>query len=106
MRVALALVGAAVYVTISDESIAEFLRPLIAGLRGPDPAAPHARWLRGARRAVVVLVPPAGGGGGSPCWCSCRWRPAASCGHGSRRRSRARPSCASSTRRSPAPTSV
>jgi len=59
---ALALVGAAVYVTISDESIAEFLRPLIAGLRGPDPAAPRARWLRGARLAVLVLVPLAAGG--------------------------------------------
>ena len=58
----LALVGAAVYVTISDESIAEFLRPLIAGLRGPDPAAPRARWLRGARLAVLVLVPLAAGG--------------------------------------------
>ncbi|MEK7386763.1 MAG: c-type cytochrome, partial [candidate division NC10 bacterium] len=59
---ALALVGAAVYVTISDESIAEFLRPLIAGLRGPDPANPRARWLRGARLAVLVLVPLAAGG--------------------------------------------
>jgi mono/diheme cytochrome c family protein len=59
---ALALVGAAVYVTISDESIAEFLRPLIAGLRGPDPAAPRAVWLRAARLAVLVLVPLAAGG--------------------------------------------
>jgi DMSO reductase family type II enzyme heme b subunit len=59
---ALALVGAAVYVTISDESIAEFLRPLIAGLRGPDPASPRARGLRGARLAVLVLVPLAAGG--------------------------------------------
>lgn len=62
MYLVLALVGAAVYVTISDESIAEFLRPLIAGLRGPDPAAPRARWLRGARLAVLGLVPLAAGG--------------------------------------------
>lgn len=58
----LALVGAAVYVTISDESIAEFLRPLIAGLRGPDATAPRARWLRAARLAVLVCVPLAAGG--------------------------------------------
>ena len=53
----LALVGAAVYVTISDESLREFLRPPVAGLRGPDPAAPHARWRRLARLVVLVLLP-------------------------------------------------
>ncbi|OGL15109.1 MAG: hypothetical protein A3F92_16760 [Candidatus Rokubacteria bacterium RIFCSPLOWO2_12_FULL_71_22] len=58
----LALVGAAVYVTISDESLREFLRPLVAGLRGPDPAAPRARWLGRLRLAVLVLVPLAVGG--------------------------------------------
>lgn len=58
----LALVGAAVYVTISDESIAEFLRPLIAGLRGPDPESPRAGRLGALRFAVLVFVPLAAGG--------------------------------------------
>lgn len=59
---ALAVVGAAVYVTISDESIAEFLRPLIAGLRGADPESPRAGRLRALRLAVLVFVPLAAGG--------------------------------------------
>lgn len=58
----LALVGAAVYVTTSDESIREFFRPLTAGLRGPDPGAPHARWRRAARMVGLGLVPLVAGG--------------------------------------------
>src|SRR3990167_3912069 len=41
----LTLVGSAVYVTISDESVREFLRPLLAFLRGPEPPARPARQL-------------------------------------------------------------
>ena len=54
----LALVGAAVYVSISDESMREFLRPLVAFLRGP---ASGAQFFRLARLAVLLLVPVAAG---------------------------------------------
>ncbi|MBI1726685.1 MAG: c-type cytochrome [Candidatus Rokubacteria bacterium] len=54
----LALVGAAVYVSISDESMREFLRPLVAFLRGP---ASEAQLFRLARLAVLLLVPVAAG---------------------------------------------
>jgi DMSO reductase family type II enzyme heme b subunit len=52
-----AFAGALVYITISDESILEFLRPVIAFLRGPDPASSSARVLRAARLALLVLIP-------------------------------------------------
>ena len=54
----LTLVGCAVYVTISDESIREFLRPLVAFLRGP---APGARFAGLARLLVLVALPLASG---------------------------------------------
>ncbi|MBI2460433.1 MAG: c-type cytochrome, partial [Candidatus Rokubacteria bacterium] len=62
MYLLLVLVGVLVYITISDESIQEFLRPVVAFLRGPDPAAPNARPLRAARLAVLVLIPLLAGG--------------------------------------------
>jgi DMSO reductase family type II enzyme heme b subunit len=51
----LAVVGCAVYVTCSDEAMAEFVRPVAAFLRGPAPGRPAA-W-RGARLAVLALLP-------------------------------------------------
>lgn len=54
MYLLLALVGALVYVTISDESMREFVRPIVAFLRGP---APSARLARTARLVVLALVP-------------------------------------------------
>ena len=53
----LALGGAAVYVTRSDEALREFLGPVLAGLRGPARGAPHARWQRPLRGVVLALVP-------------------------------------------------
>src|SRR3990172_11847378 len=59
----LTLVGSAVYVTISDESIREFLRPLLAFLRGPEPGARPAGALRRGRLAVLLAAPPPARGG-------------------------------------------
>lgn len=59
---ALAVVGAVVYVTISDESMKDFLRPVVAGIMGPDPAAPHARWLRATRLGLLLGIPLVAGG--------------------------------------------
>ena len=61
MYLLLALVGALVYITIDDESIQEFVRPVLAFLRGPDPAAP-ARPLRTARLILLLLIPLTAGG--------------------------------------------
>ncbi|MBI3108144.1 MAG: c-type cytochrome [Candidatus Rokubacteria bacterium] len=58
----LALVGAAVYVTISDESIREFLRPPLAFLRGPRTGTRRGTGLRTGRLAVLLLIPLAAGG--------------------------------------------
>lgn len=58
----LTLVGSAVYVTISDESIREFLRPLLAFLRGPEPGAGRAGTLRRGRLAVLLAAPLVAGG--------------------------------------------
>jgi DMSO reductase family type II enzyme heme b subunit len=62
MYLVLALVGALVYITISDESIQEFLRPIFAFLRGPDPAARNARLLGTARLVLLLLIPLMAGG--------------------------------------------
>lgn len=53
----LAFTGAAVYVTIDDDSAREFVRPIVAFFRGPDPATRHARWAGRARLALLVLLP-------------------------------------------------
>lgn len=53
----LAVVGALVHVTINDDSIREFLRPIVAFLHGPDPTAPRARLVRATRLIVLVAVP-------------------------------------------------
>jgi|GEM_PF-63344 len=58
----LALVGALTYVVISDEGLADFLRPVAAFLRGPSPEAPGARLARAARLAALVLIPLSAGG--------------------------------------------
>jgi DMSO reductase family type II enzyme heme b subunit len=58
----LGLAGAAVYVTISDASVAEFVRPVAAFLRGPGPDARAARLKRIARVVVLGLVPVLAGG--------------------------------------------
>ncbi|MBI1894305.1 MAG: cytochrome c, partial [Candidatus Rokubacteria bacterium] len=57
MYLLLALVGALVYITINDESIREFVQPVLAFLRGPDPAARNARLLRAARLILLLLIP-------------------------------------------------
>lgn len=62
MYVTVALVGALVYITISDESIQEFLGPVFAFLRGPDPYAPRFRVKRLARLALLLLFPFGAGG--------------------------------------------
>jgi DMSO reductase family type II enzyme heme b subunit len=62
MYLLLALVGALVYVTISEESIQEFLRPVAAFLRGPKSTAPNARPLRTARLTLLLLIPLMAGG--------------------------------------------
>lgn len=53
----LLLAGALVYVVISDEAIAEFVRPVVAFLRGPADDAGALRLKRWARLAVLVLIP-------------------------------------------------
>ncbi len=58
----LAVAGVLVYVSIRDEWAREFLQPIRALLRGPDPTGPKARGLRAARLALLLLVPPAAGG--------------------------------------------
>ncbi|MBI4592892.1 MAG: c-type cytochrome [Candidatus Rokubacteria bacterium] len=62
MYLLLTLAGALVYVSISDASIREFVRPIVAFLRGPDPSAPTARPARLARAMVLVLLPLAAAG--------------------------------------------
>ncbi|MBI4560500.1 MAG: c-type cytochrome, partial [Candidatus Rokubacteria bacterium] len=62
MYLLLTLVGTLVYVTISEESIREFVRPVLAFLRGPDPAAPNARVLGPARVILLVVIPLIAGG--------------------------------------------
>ena len=53
----LALAGALVYVTITDESIQEVTQPILGLLRGPEPAAPNARLVRAGRAALLGLAP-------------------------------------------------
>lgn len=53
----LALAGALVYVTLTDDSIREFLRPIVTFLHGPDPTAPKARLIGAARLTVLVALP-------------------------------------------------
>jgi DMSO reductase family type II enzyme heme b subunit len=53
----LAVVGAAVYVTIRDESIREFCAPLVALVRGPGSRTPAARALAMLRLVLLGLVP-------------------------------------------------
>ncbi|MEK6665476.1 MAG: cytochrome c, partial [candidate division NC10 bacterium] len=62
MYLLLALVGALVYVTIDDESIQEFLGPVVAFFRGPDSTARNARPLRTARLTLLLLIPLTAGG--------------------------------------------
>ncbi len=62
MYLLLALVGALVYITIDDESIQEFLGPVVAFFRGPDSTARNARPLRTARLTLLLLIPLTGGG--------------------------------------------
>ncbi len=62
MYLLLTLVGALVYITINDESIQEFVRPVLAFLRGPDPAARNARPLRTVRLILLLLIPLTAGG--------------------------------------------
>jgi DMSO reductase family type II enzyme heme b subunit len=62
MYALLALVGALTYVVISNESLAEFLRPVAAFLRGPTPSAPGVRLVRAARVGALVGIPLAAGG--------------------------------------------
>jgi len=57
MYVLLALAGALVYITVNDESVQEFVRPIVGVLRGPDPAAPNARLMRAGRVMLLGLVP-------------------------------------------------
>ncbi|MBI4610970.1 MAG: c-type cytochrome [Candidatus Rokubacteria bacterium] len=57
MYLLLALAGTLVYITRSDESIREFLGPVVGFLRGPNPTARNARLLRVARVILLVLFP-------------------------------------------------
>ncbi|MFQ5847025.1 MAG: c-type cytochrome [Candidatus Methylomirabilales bacterium] len=58
----LAVVGALVYITMSDEFIREFVRPVVAFLRGPDPRGQNARFLGRARLILLLLIPLTAGG--------------------------------------------
>lgn len=62
MYLLLAFVGTLVYITINDESIQEFIRPVVAVLRGPEPAARHARVLGRVRWLLLALIPLVAGG--------------------------------------------
>ncbi|MBI4590262.1 MAG: c-type cytochrome [Candidatus Rokubacteria bacterium] len=62
MYLLLAVVGALVYITISDDSIREFVRPVLAFLRGPEPAARNARALGTVRLILLLLLPLMAGG--------------------------------------------
>lgn len=62
MYLLLAVAGAAVYITISDKSVQEFVGPILALLRGPHPAARNARVLRIGRAFLLVVIPLGAGG--------------------------------------------
>ena len=53
----LTLVGALVKITIRDESMRDFMRPIIAFLRGPARDGPGSRVARGARWTGLVALP-------------------------------------------------
>lgn len=56
MFMILALVGALVYISVSDEKLEEFRRPILAFLRG-DQDGRWPAWARGARIAGLVALP-------------------------------------------------
>ncbi|MFQ5683698.1 MAG: c-type cytochrome [Candidatus Binatia bacterium] len=56
MFIILAVVGASVYVTVSEESLAEFRRPVLTFLRG-DRDARWPQWVRETRLGALAILP-------------------------------------------------